>query len=79
MKKNTSIFAVATTAIIGCGLCCLPFLLPLIAGTASISIFNLSQDEILCGSIFLGLTLILSILYMKRKKKSVCEIPTNKQ
>ena len=79
MKTNNSIFALATAAIIGCGLCCLPFLLPLIAGTASISIFNLSQDEILCGSIFFGLTLILSILYLKRKKKSVCEIPTDKQ
>lgn len=78
MKKNTSLFALATTAIIGCGLCCLPFLIPLIAGTASISIFNLSQDEILCGSIFLGLTLILSILYLKRKNKNVCELPKQK-
>ena len=79
MKTNTSIFALAATTIIGCGFCCLPFLLPLIAGTASISIFNLSRDETLCGAMFVALTLLLAIFYVRKKRKNTCEVSTDKK
>jgi len=60
--------------IVGCGLCCLPFLFPLAAGVMGISVFGFALTHILCGVFFLFLALALYGTYLAMKKK-VCVGP----
>lgn len=74
MKKLASFFPLTVAAIVGCGLCCLPFLIPLIATTTGVSILSISNNEILCGSILLVATMLGAGLWFK-KKKNACDLP----
>lgn len=59
--------------LIGCGICCLPLLLPLATGFLGVSIIGFSLSSILCGAIFLFLALALYGTYLT-KKKTVCGV-----
>ena len=77
MKTNKSVYLIIA-GLIGCGICCLPLLLPIAAGIAGISVFSFSSDEIICGAIFLFLALILVGIYLTKRKKNVCDLPIPK-
>jgi len=71
-KSGKLIFA----GLIGCGICCLPLLLPLAAGFMGISILGFSLSSILCGVFFLFLALAFFGVYLKKRKKS-CVAPSH--
>lgn len=68
---------VIIASIVGCGLCCLPFLLPIAAGITSISAFSFSIGAILCSAIFFALAVFILRVYSNKRKNSVCKIPNN--
>ncbi len=65
-KRSTKI---VIASLFGCGLCCLPLLLPLAAGAAGISFFGFSSYQVLCGVFFLVLALVLAGTYIAKRKK----------
>lgn len=70
MKTNKS-KKLIVAGIIGCGICCLPLILPLAAGLMGVSILGFTLTGILCG-IFLVLTMALAgTYYLKRKNSGV--------
>ena len=70
MKKNKPV-KLAIAGLIGCGLCCLPLLLPLATGLMGMSILGFSLNSALCAAIFLILAAALYGLY-RTKRKKVC-------
>jgi len=54
--------------LIGCGICCLPLLLPVATGLIGASVFGFSLGQFLCGMIFLIVGIVLFGLYIYKKK-----------
>jgi len=65
----------AIAGIIGCGLCSLPILLPVMAGALGISILGISLIHILCGVFFLFLAVAAYGLYLSKRKR-MCVLPS---
>lgn len=75
MKSKRNKYLIFATAIVGCGLCCLPFLFPVAIASLGISIGAFTADQIICGSIFLLIAITLAVIYLKRRAKKSCELP----
>lgn len=73
---NTKYLVVA--GIVGCGICCLPFLLPLAAGLIGGATISFSNDALAYGAILVVLAASLLGIYFSRRKKKVCDVPGSK-
>ena len=73
MKKKKHINLI-TIGFLGCGICCLPLLLPIAAGITGVSIFSFSLGSFLCGVSLLLLAIILVGIYRFKQKKSSCDL-----
>ena len=62
--------------LIGCGICCLPLLLPLATGLFGVSILGFALSSLLCGAIFFFLAIALIGMYLK-KRKTACGAQSN--
>lgn len=60
--------------IIGCGICCMPLLLPIAAGISGFSIFSFLSADYFWAIILLLLAITLVGIY-RMKKKKVCDLP----
>jgi hypothetical protein len=76
--KPTISKKVIIASVVGCGLCCLPFILPIAAGIAGFSIFSFSIGEIICGTILVALAAFLLRIYIIKRKNNMCEMPNNR-
>ena len=71
MKMKYSV-KMTIAGLIGCGVCCLPLLMPLIlpvaTGFLSVSVIGFSLGSILCGTIFFFLAIALYGMYLTKRK-----------
>ncbi len=58
------------TGIVGCGICCLPLLLPVGVGLAGLSILGFSFNSLWCGLIALFLSIALVGFWLVTKRKT---------
>lgn len=77
MKTNKSAKLIIA-GLIGCGICCLPLLLPIAAGMTGASILGFTFGQIVCGVLFLVVGIMLLGLYRSKKKNS-CSIPASEK
>lgn len=79
MKSQKGKIGMVLAAVVGCGICCLPLLSPLIAGSALASLWALHSGEIIC----LGIALLIFALgggyWLFKKPKMACELPSTKR
>lgn len=62
-----------TAAVIGCGLCCLPFLLPAAGGVLGLSLLGFSTGALLCGMAMLLIAIAVFWFY-RVKRKQTCTV-----
>ena len=72
MKTSRSLKLIIT-GLIGCGICCLPLLLPAAAGMLGFSVLGFAFSQVLCGIFVLSLAIAIYGLYLS-KKKSACHV-----
>lgn len=72
--KTTISKRIVIASIIGCGLCCLPLLLPIAAGITGISVFSFSIDAIICGAILLSLAVFILLIYFNNRNRKACKL-----
>ncbi len=69
--KNRKSLHLMIAGIGTCGICCLPFLLPIAAGVFGVSIVSFSVTKVLCAVILLFVSIMLIVVYRhKTKNKS---------
>ncbi len=80
-KKSAKALTVTLfTFIVGCGLCCLPFIWPLVAGLLGLSALSFASSELACMGLIAGsVALVLALWKLKqlREKKNVCRLPAH--
>lgn len=62
-------------AVIGCGLCCLPFLGPLMAGTALAALWATHAGEMACLAVLAAVLAIFVAVHLRKRKRTSCELP----
>ncbi len=68
-------FAALTALVVGCGLCCLPFLAPLFGGLGFASLGFALSEEVWCAIGLAVLALIVAVVWYRRHAKDRCEVP----